>query len=246
MAYPCPYPALLHSTDATHFIPILAELVIFVPFCYAAYHGTILWLFDEQISSMHAGSYVDRLYSLSQPAWELNRFMVGFQLYDLCSSALEPSLRKAEHLAHHSSTMLTAMGGAAFGGPYFTFYSAFFFGFTEVSSVPLAFVDLFRQLPKLANLFPIFNELSRTLFAVSFLIIRVGCFPYLMVTKWWPDVAAAYSAGDVRCPGYTFAWMIFSSTFLTFLQLFWGYKIIRVVLKGNLGGKDQAAAKAEN
>jgi len=81
---------------------------------------------------------------------------------------------------------------------------------------------------------------------VSFLLVRVGYFPYLMVTKWWPDVYAAWAGGDVRCPMYTLYWMVFSSVFLTFLQLFWGMKIIRVVMKGNLGGKDQAAAKTEN
>ena len=37
----------------------------------------------------------------------------------------------------------------------------------------------------------------------------------------------------------------FSSFFLTFLQLFWGYKIIRVIAKGNLGGKDKKAAQTE-
>ncbi len=43
----------------------------------------------------------------------------------------------------------------------------------------------------------------------------------------------------------TYCWMAFSSTFLTFLQLFWGSKILRVVLKGNLGGKNKAAVKTE-
>ena len=44
--------------------------------------------------------------------------------------------------------------GIAAGGPYFNYYAAFFFGFTEISSMPLAFVDLFRQLPKLADANP--------------------------------------------------------------------------------------------
>jgi len=221
------------------------QLVALVPFCYAAYHGTLLWLFDEDIRSMHAGDYTGRLYMRHEGSWALTRFMVGFQMYDLMSTALEPSLRKAEHLAHHSCTLLTAMGGAAFNGPYFPYYSAFFFGFTELSSVPLAFVDLFRQLPTLAKQFPAMNELVRTVFALTFLFVRVGWFPWVMLSRWWPDLMAAWAANDIRCPMHTYWWMAFSSTFLTFLQLFWGYKILRVVLKGNLGGKDANAAKSE-
>ena len=221
------------------------QFVCFVPFVYAAAMGTKIWLFSPEAAAMHTGTYVDRLYGTCDDAFLLTRFMVGFQLYDLLATGLEPSLRKAEHLAHHSSTLLTAMGGIAAGGPYFNYYAAFFFGFTEISSMPLAFVDLFRQLPKLADANPALNELLRTTFAVSFLIIRVFYFPYVMLSKWWPDLYTAYTSSDVRCAGYVFGWMAFSSTFLTFLQLFWGYKILRVVLKGNLGGKDKSAIKSE-
>ena len=56
---------------------------------------------------------------------------------------------------------------------------------------------------------------------------------------------AAHSNNDIRCSMSTYCWMAFSSTFLTFLQLFWGSKILRVVLKGNLGGKNKAAVKTE-
>ena len=222
------------------------QVCAFIPFCYAAYHGSLLWLFDEEIALAHAGTFTDRLYAKTESGWLLCRFMIGFQLYDLLSTALEPSLRKAEHLAHHTATMLTALSAATAGGPFFGFYAAFFFGFVEVSSVPLAFVDLFRQIPALAKQFSMCNELVRTSFAVSFLIIRVGCFPWLMLTRWWPDLLAAYNADDIRCPQAAYCWMFFSSAFLTFLQLFWGFKIIRVITKGNMGGKDASAAQAED
>lgn len=221
------------------------QIVALIPFTYAAYHGTLLWLFDEEVATLHMGTYADRLYVHTDAGWSLCRFMIGFQLYDLLSTALEPSLRKAEHLAHHTATMLTALCAATTGGPFFTFYAAFFLGFVEVSSVPLAFVDLFRQLPAVAKKFPATNELVRTTFAVSFLLLRVGCFPYLMLTRWWPDLIAAYKADDIRCPMAAYCWMFFSSVFLTFLQLFWGGKIIRVIAKGNASGKDESASAAE-
>jgi hypothetical protein len=53
--------------------------------------------------------------------------------------------------------------------------SAFFFGFVEISSVPLVFVDLFRQFPALHENSPTLhaiNEAARLSFAITFLIIR--------------------------------------------------------------------------
>ena len=216
-----------------------------VAFGYAAYNGVLLWLYDDIVMQQHEGNFVDRLYGTNERTSEICRFMFGFQLYDLASTALVPELRKLEIVGHHAATLLTAMASNSHGGPFFNYYIPFFFGFTELSSLPLVFVDLFRQLPKLGTQYSAINELSRTLFAVSFLIIRVCYFPYVMLTKWWPDMWQAWSGDDVRCTMTAFGWMGFSSVFLTLLQLFWGYKIIRVIAKGNLGGKDANASQAE-
>jgi len=81
----------------------------------------------------------------------LLRFMIGFQLYDLLATTLEPSLRKAEHLAHHGATLITAIYGSDAARPMCLYYCVFFFGIVEISSVPLVLVDLFRQLPTLAG-----------------------------------------------------------------------------------------------
>lgn len=151
------------------------QVCTLVAFSYAAYHGFFLWMYDDIVLQQHQGSYKDRLYGSNNVSFALCRFMIGFQTYDLISTALVPELRKLEIVGHHVATLLTAMASASHGGPFFTYYVPFFFGFTELSSVPLVFVDLFRQLPKLGNKFAALNELSRTLFAVSFLTIRVLC-----------------------------------------------------------------------
>lgn len=174
--------------------------------------------------------------------------MVAFQLYDLFSTVLVPDLRKLEHVAHHFATLFTALAGLAMpGGPYFCYYSVFFFGFTEISSVPLFAVDLFRQVPSLAEgkLGGALNEAARTAFALTFLPVRCLLFPWIMLFRFWPDMYNAHRADDIRCPGLTAVWMLLSSSFLTALQLFWGYKILRVVLKGNLTGSGAKGEKAQ-
>jgi len=222
------------------------QIIAFVPFCYAASMGWKLWMQDEGIAAFHTGTYVDRLYGTNDDTWILTRFMIGFQVYDLLATFLVKDLQKAEHLGHHFATLCTALGGASMGGPFSQYYVAFFFGFTEISSVPLAFVDLFRQVPSLAEagLGSALNEVARTTFVLSFLPIRCIWFPIVMATKFWPDMLAAYTADDIRCPALVYYWMFFSSSFLTFLQLFWGYKIIRVVMKGNVTGKGAKGTSA--
>ncbi len=224
------------------------QIVVAIPFAYAAWFGGQLWITDDGIAAAHRGDYTSRLYGANEPAWALCRFMIGFQLYDLLATGLVAELRKAEHLAHHSASIFTALAGAAAGGPFFLYYVPFFFGFTEISSVPLAAVDLFREFPSLAKgrIGAGVNEAVRSLFGVSFLLIRCVLFPWVMLSKFWPDLAAAFGADDVRGASRApFYWMIFSSTFLTLLQFFWGGKIVRVLLKGNLSGRDQGKAAKE-
>jgi len=183
---------------------------------------------------------------MSEDSWLINRLMIGVQIFDLAVTALVPELRKAEHLGHHISTLFCALGTASLGGPHFCYYVPFYFAFIEISSVPLVFVDLFRQLPELAEgrLGSTLNEIMRTSFVVTFLPIRCIWFPYAMITGLWPDMYAVYMAGDMRCSAGVFWGMLACCWILMFLQLFWGYKIMRVVLKGNVTGKGAKGAAA--
>jgi len=223
------------------------QLVIAVPFLYAAILGTALYLYDADIARLGSGTYVDRMYGWTENGWGLLRFMIGFQLYDLLATAMVPSLRVAQHLLHHGATLLTALSGADIQRPLCLYYCIFFFGIVEISSVPLVLVDLFRQLPNLtrSRMGGFLNEQSRTLFAVSFLLLRGIAFPAMMLTSYWPDLLAAYMNNDIRCSWLAYGWGWLSSSLLTCLQLFWTMKIIRVLAKGNVRGRDASAAHTE-
>ena len=54
------------------------------------------------IAKLRAGTYKDRLYGFNETCWYMNRFFLGFQMYDLTATALVPSLRKFEHILHHT------------------------------------------------------------------------------------------------------------------------------------------------
>ena len=217
------------------------QVCVFIPFMYSATRGSQLLFFDEGVAALTAGTYADRLYGFLPATWEMTQFFLGFQIYDLCATLLEPSLRKFEHLMHHGLSLLTALAGLS--GPLLQYYCPFFFGFVEVSSVPLCLVDVFRAVPPRAGSFlGAVNEVSRIVFAVSFLAIRGIGFPYWQYSVLC-DLAAAYRADDVRGP-LALGWFAFSGTVLCGLQLFWAFKIIRILAKqfsGNMIDRSKEA-----
>ena len=152
------------------------QVCVSIPFVYSSYNGTMLLFFDDAIATLHSGTYADRLYSFHPQAWMVTRFFIGFQMYDLCATMLVPELRKLEHCAHHVLSLLTGCAGTS--GPLLQYYAPFFFGFVEVSSVPLAWVDVFRAVPpSKGSLMSAANEVVRIAFAVAFLPIRCVMFP---------------------------------------------------------------------
>mmetsp|Transcript_20646 Transcript_20646/g.64549 ORF Transcript_20646/g.64549 Transcript_20646/m.64549 type:complete len:282 (-) Transcript_20646:64-909(-) len=218
------------------------QLTAAVPFAYAAYHGTRLWYFDEQHAALGADAR-GRLYAASEDAFSLARFMFGMQVFDLLVTLIVPSLRKAEHLVHHGMTLLTALCGLS--GPFLMYQGAFFFGFVEVSSLPLVFVDLFRQFPRLHEGSPAghsVNEMVRVAFAVSFLLIRCVLWP-LAVLQLLRDLYAVWAAGELEGQ-LQMATFCVTCSVLTFLQLYWGGKIVRALLKmlaGDSSGREKEA-----
>ena len=179
--------------------PVAHQLCVFIPFCVSSYYGTKLMFFDDEIAAMSKATFVERLYGFHPTTWYVTRFFAGFQVYDLCAIVLVPELRKLEHGAHHVLSLLTACAGMS--GPFLQFYCPFFFGFVEVSSMPLAWVDLFRRMePAAGTIAGALNEFVRIAFAVSFLPIRCIMFPYFLLFYFYPDLYAASAAGDFRGP----------------------------------------------
>ena len=59
----------------------------------------------------------------------------------------------------------------------------------------------------------------------------------------YPDLFAAYTSADLRGP-LALSWFAFSGTALMCLQLFWGFKIVRILAKqfsGNMIDRSKEA-----
>jgi len=155
--------------------------------------------------------------------------MVAFQTYEVILALIAPRLRGKhyEMIGHHLVTLsLAVLGGSH---DYLHYYAPFFFGMSEISSVPLTFIDLFKQYKGLSSRYPITNELSRNIFAVSFLALRVVYWPYVCYT-FWADSWVEYQKVD-RVPLYCILSFCVANILLTGLQFFWGSLIISTVIK---------------
>mmetsp|Transcript_13172 Transcript_13172/g.21512 ORF Transcript_13172/g.21512 Transcript_13172/m.21512 type:complete len:192 (-) Transcript_13172:197-772(-) len=111
------------------------------------------------------------------------------------------------------------------------YYSIFFFGVSEVSSVFLTFVEFFKEFPRLRNpaINPYLtqvNEISRIMFAALFISIRVVYWPYISM-QFWGDSLDALSRGR----GYSFQliFTMMANIGLTLLQFHWGSMIVRQI-----------------
>jgi TLC domain len=176
-----------------------------------------------------------------------SQFVFGMMVcWDLPSCLLTPALRDAAMAAHHFGMLLVAgiaLGALSNGRPLLGYYAPFFFGVIEVSSLPLIFVDLFhpRHTPwhdYLTKVAPKWiakvNDACRIVFAMTFLSLRAIYFPYVTVVGVIPDLLAVRRLSPADRPGIPnlpLDIMVVFNTLFSCLQMYWGYLVIRQVVK---------------
>ena len=103
----------------------------------------------------------------------------------------------------------------------FYYYAVYFLGVIELSSPFLAVVDAARDYPKIAEKYPITNEVCRVMFAIVFYIVRIfGWFPVSYC--FWRDALYLLFNSDAAMhtmPKWVPAFWLFTHGFLTCLQV---------------------------
>ncbi|CAM9625416.1 unnamed protein product, partial [Sphacelaria rigidula] len=119
---------------------------------------------------------------------------------------------------------------------YVHWYAIFYLGISEISSIPLVFVDVFKYFPNVAAKFSTVNHFLRITFALVFILVR---------GLYWPTVSARHlydtfqniQAGTV----HSYPVMMFCTLcnfVLTLMQWYWSYLIVRAALKMLSGKKE--------
>jgi hypothetical protein len=124
----------------------------------------------------------------------------------------------------------------------FRYWTPFFFGMVEVSSVPLALMNTFKDHPVLIEKYPTFYHYVRLAFAFSFLVIRWTMFAPRQYTFLQQSMWAIRSSESY--PYILFMSLVWlSSFFLWCLQVFWGTLIVKGLAVTFLFPKEKRAIK---
>ena len=180
----------------------------------AALLGTSAWF------ALDSGSGDERLYSAHEHFRPLLLVTASFELYNTLASVALAEWRTAVYIGHHITTLLLALLGD--DPPLLHYYGFFFFGVAQISSVPLALLELAELLE-----LPLVHQVSRVAFAIAFLILRSVAWLFVSASFWRDTLAAMQYGGRSLGPLSVF---LAANIFLTGLQLLWTGRVVRGVL----------------
>jgi len=206
---------------------------VFIAFCSLNALGIQFWFISPDASL--AATRATRTSTYSAEGELLTALMVGFQLYEISCCVFEKKLRgdNFEMIAHHFAALLLSVLGLEY--VYLHYYAPFFFGLVELSSIPLSVMDLFKDFKPLQKVYPTLFELSRSIFAVIFLVVRVGYWPVVSYLFWCDSLDELAAGSQPKPLVYTFC---VCNVVLTSLQLFWGWLVAKGLWKALFGKKD--------
>lgn len=151
----------------------------------------------------------------------------GFQLWSIVVSLWKIN-EPVTMILHHISVVCVALISVVFNNG-FRYYTAFFYGVAEISSVPLALMNMFKNNPSLVQNYPTSNQVIKVAFAFSFLLVRVFLWTPLMYTFLRLSYNLSSTCPTVLCFVYLRTFMV-CAAFLTVLQIYWATKIIKGLL----------------
>ena len=152
--------------------------------------------------------------------------MICYQAWNLLVCLSIAEFRTPDSIGHHIVTLILAYFVM---GPYCQYYAMFFFGVAEVTTVPLNVMYIFKYVPELAQKYPVIAGQSRNIFGLSFVIVRLCVWPVICY-DFWRNSYKVYVSKRIHSE-VVFGFFLFANTFLTFLQVYWGYLIIKGALK---------------
>jgi hypothetical protein len=159
--------------------------------------------------------------------------MFCYQVYNIFVCLIHNEMRTFDSIAHHVVTSCLAYFGLY---PFAQYYALFYFGIAELTTLPLNVMETFKYLPGLAKDHSDMYSLSRLVFASSFFLIRLIFWPMVSFELWFgcQDLLRSNQAHSNFVVGF----FLFANLFLTGLQFYWGYLIIRKAIspRGGSGG----------
>jgi hypothetical protein len=138
--------------------------------------------------------------------------------------------RKFAVLLHHVATAVLACFCLS---PLCHYYITYFFGISEISSLPLCIITILNECPTFKISHPLFNTLMEGSFGLSFIIIRIFYFVYLM-KDFWAEYYGFYLMHETQ---EVKLWVEMSTMFIISVVLtFFQFYFLGIIIKAVLGG----------
>eukprot|EP00536_Pseudo-nitzschia_multiseries_P001964 jgi/Psemu1/182434/e_gw1.26.61.1 len=159
---------------------------------------------------------------------------LGYQCWSIPAGVFYANESK-EMILHHLGVVFAASCGA-FSHFGFRYWLPFFFGVFEISSVPLAIVNTFKDHPDAAKRHPLLNHASRVSFVISFLYIRVWKWlpvgPLYMRNNFFLFLTTGYGLTKV----FVLLQFLFG-VYLGYLQMYWALIVVKISFDAVAGKK---------
>jgi hypothetical protein len=172
---------------------------------------------------------------------------IGYQLWSLPVGIFHVNESPAM-LLHHGAVIMVATMSALFTSG-FRYWTPFFYGIIELSSVPLALMNMFKDRRDWIQRFPQWYTAIRLVFCGTFLSVRVMWFvPRKMLYLRDHYLLWSFAFRDETRPTTYVVFMAgvwLSSVFLLGLQLHWGALIVRGLVKLVSPGNSSSSKKIE-
>lgn len=163
-----------------------------------------------------------------EPLVFLSCFQLGFQLWAIPVGVFYVN-EKPAMLAHHVTVIaVSSMSGFLRNG--FRYWTPFFYGIIELSSIPLSIMNYFKESPSLIAQYPGFYNTIRLMFCGTFLFVRTIMFVPRLVL-YLRDHFLLYSQHPNLYYRMFMATCGASSFFLLLLQIYWATLILKGLKK---------------
>lgn len=174
-------------------------------------------------------AYDNRLFQYHPEAVQIMIFFIGFQFKNLVDTIIWND--GPEFLAHHVLAIFSGSGGLVPGACHF--YAVFYFGLSELSTGILCLLANFDDdhgVPGLGEALPVGKMVFGSIFALSFVLIRVVCWGTL-TNYYFRDIWQAFQDNHPKLVVSRRVFLYLNSISLgliTLLQIVWLFEIFKI------------------
>jgi len=202
---------------ATHQLSSLVGLI----YCSAA---GIAHMWSNEDSHLFTNS-IDRLYKFNMAGQDIAKVQLAFQFFNFLVTLFESELaNRPVMLVHHAVTASLAWFGT-YHATYLHYYSLFYYGLSEISSIPLVFVELFRYFPGFAEKNRIADIGCKAIFFFCFIYFRLVLWS-IVNFSFWKDTLSTLADQKSHCPAVA-VYFLAANLILSGLQFYWGWILIK-------------------